>query len=139
MSGTRVLVRGTLHRGCVLQQVGHFSKGQDDPDQESKISPTSSYYNHNVFLHSGYKNTRRKVGHFSKGEHVVVRIGGREIAEFRSNPGQDSKISPRSGHPSPQKCCIHSFTQRFVKFLKYMAQSRRLFQGRTRRGADRWA
>ena len=50
----------------------------------------------------------RKVGDFSKGEHVVVRIGGCEIAEFRSNPGQDSKISPRSGHPSPQKCCVLS-------------------------------
>ncbi len=31
----------------------------------------------------------------------MVRIGGLEIAEFRSNPGQDSKISPRSSHPSP--------------------------------------
>ena len=62
------------------------------------------------------QNTRRKVGHFSKAEHVVVRIGGRGIAEFRSNPGQDSKISPRSSHPSPQKCCIHSefFISRFT-------------------------
>ena len=50
----------------------------------------------------------RKAGHFSKGEHVAVRIRGFEIAEFRSNPGQDSKISPRSGHPSPQKCCFLS-------------------------------
>ena len=50
----------------------------------------------------------RKAGHFSKGEHVGMRIGGREIAEYRSNPGQDSKISPRSGHPSPQKCSFLS-------------------------------
>ena len=62
------------------------------------------------------KNTRRKVGHFSKAEHVVVQIGGRGIAEFRSNPGQDSKNSPRSSHPSPQKGCIHSkfYISRFV-------------------------
>ena len=50
----------------------------------------------------------RKAGHFSKGEHVAVRIRGFEIAEFRDNPGQDSKISPRSSHPSAQKCCFHS-------------------------------
>ena len=62
------------------------------------------------------QNPRRKVGHFSKGEHVVVRIGGREIAEFRLNQGQDSKISPRSSHPSPQKCCVLSefFVSRFA-------------------------
>ena len=63
-----------------------------------------------------FQNTRRKVGHFSKAEHVVVQIGGRGIAEFRSNPGQDSKNSPRSSHPSPQKGCIHSkfYISRFV-------------------------
>ena len=63
-----------------------------------------------------FPSSRRKVGHFSKAEHVVVRIGGRGIAEFRSNPGQDSKISPRSSHPSPQRCCIHSdfFISRFT-------------------------
>ena len=52
---------------------------------------------------SGFKNTRRKVGHFSKAGHIVVWIGERGIVEFRSNPGQDNKISPRSSHPSPQR------------------------------------
>ena len=64
----------------------------------------------------GFKNTRHKVGHFSKGEHVAVRIGECEIAELRSNPSLDRKISPRSGHPSRQKCCINNefFISRFT-------------------------
>ena len=93
---------------------------------------------------SSSQNTRRKVGHFSKAEHVVVRIGGRGIAEFRSNPGQDSKISPRSSHPSPQRCCIQERAPRSrpaaaQRVTGSHAQSAVLFQGPTRRDADRWA
>ena len=124
--------------------VGHVSKGEhvvvrigrrgiaefrSNPGQQSKISPRSSHpspqkccIHSDVFLHSGYQVARRKVGHFSKGKHVVERIGGREIAKFHSNRGQDSKISPRSGHPSPQKCCIHS---EFFYFAIYASGLRR--------------
>ena len=37
------------------------------------------------------ENILRGKTKMSKGKHVAVRIGGREIAECRSNPGQDRK------------------------------------------------
>ena len=99
----------------VVVQIGGrgIAEFRSNPGQDSKNSPRSSHPSpQKGFIHSNFyissKSARRKVGHFSKAEHVVVQIGGRGIAEFRSNPGQDSKNSPRSSHPSPQKGCIHS-------------------------------
>ena len=131
---------------------------RSNPGQDSKISPRfshpSPYYDSAKTRHprclcikATLKNSQgagRKVGHFSKGEHVMVRIGGLEIAEFRSNPRQNSKILPRSGHPSPQKCWRHPRCLCIKVTLRNFqdtpgAQTRPLFQGRTRRGADRRA
>ena len=84
-----------------------------------KISPRSSHPSRQrCCIHSEVRNpvqdTCPKVWSFSTPLGVIVQIGRCQISELAGILGGYCKISPRSSHPSLQRCCIHSKFQNFA-------------------------